>query len=186
MLGENCLTGPEGYWERKREEKQRFIKCHQIWFAVGLTSCCINLSSKSHLIELENTSENTMNSESFRKSSQWAGCGQSLAVSWNHSVPIFPSHWGLISPYLYFLHHVCDIFVLSFSDFSSCSSLFLLPCTGAENVLCSRGSCHNQSIWGKLPLQGEGQFFSLLMKHPVCSPQHSWQLSGEELLSMLR
>lgn len=141
------MTGPRGYWERKREEKQRFRNL--IWFAVGLISHCIILSWKSHWIELENTCENTMNSENFRKSSQRPGYGQSLAVGWNHSVPIFPCHWGLISPINFFgMRSSLPIFLTprlwhfwsSLSMFSAHAvlcSLFLLPCTGAENFFAA-------------------------------------------------
>lgn len=83
-------------------------------------------------------------SKRFRKSSQWPGYGQPLAVSWNHSIPTFVCQWGLISPirllgcnhpYLHFLTHVCDIFL---SALPALFSLFLFPCTGAENFLCCK------------------------------------------------
>lgn len=122
---------------KKGRRKTKVQKYHQIWFAVRLISHCIVLSSKSHLIKLENACKSTMNAESFRKCSQWPGYGQSLAVSWNHSVPFFLCHWGLICPinflgcshpYLYFLCHVCDIFGRLFQCFHLMQFSVLCSC----------------------------------------------------------
>lgn len=188
LLTNERVEGELAGWARRRlrkrvRSKAKVQKCHQIWIAVGLISHCIILSSESHLSELENTHANTMYSKRFRKSSQWLGYGQSLAVSWKHSVPTFLCHWGLISPiwqlgcnHPFLTPCLWHFLIISSSVFSSSSSLFSAPVSPhrcRELSVLQRGPQHNQRMWGNLPLQGEHQFFSLPTEHPVCSPQDS-------------
>lgn len=139
---------------RKKGRRKAKEKCHQIWFAVGRISHCIILSSKSHLIELENTCGNT---ESFRKSSQQTGYGQSLIVGWNHSAPVFLCHWGLICPinflgcghpYIYSLRHVCDIFDPLFQCFQL--RQFSVPASlqRCRELSVQQRPLSQQNVWG--------------------------------------
>lgn len=139
---------------KKGKRKAKVQKCHQIWFAVRLISHCIVLSSKSHLIELENTCENTVSAESFRNSSQWLGYGQSLAVGWNHSVPIFLCHWGLICPMsIGWRSSLCPFLTPCLWHFWSSISVF-----SAHAILCS---C--------FPVQVQR---SSVQQRPLSQPEH--------------
>jgi len=194
----NWLTGSGGDWDGEGEAKWRLRSATRSelkwdWFLTVLFSPqkAIWRSWKVDM-QILWTLKDLGSLHSDRAS------GQSLAFSWNHGVPTFLCHWGLISPvqllgcnhpYLHFLPHVCDIFWLFLPVFSALPtlfSLFLFPHIGAENFLCCRGPQHDQRIWGKLPLQGEHQFFFLPTEHPVFFPQDSWQLSGEEPVNTAR
>lgn len=140
MLRGNCLSGPGGYWERKGEEKQRSRNVSKFelqwdWFHTVLFSpqkaICLNWKIQVKLLWTLKVSGSLHNDQAMV--SHW------LLVE--TSVSTFLCHWALISPinflgwghpYLYFLHHVCDIFDPLFQCFQLMQFSLLCFCFSVQ------------------------------------------------------